>query len=214
MKTIVLGLGLAGAVLFAGGMERGQSSWTGVEKQMVETTGTCLQSPLKFTYKYDDKAVGELMTLGKETYVMVKLPFVELGSGEKYYIKMPVLSDKDGNPQGAWLETQYASSNAKCLHYRISGYPSLSNRLYYMVNQDLWQGGGGMVMNEVIFSTSILVNKTLLKIRLHLGLHKAVQNTPVNGDFTVNAPWNAMKKKTTYIRDLRKLLNTIKIGKL
>jgi len=217
MRKIFMGLGLAGAMLLAGGMEGvkvGNSLWSKTESPLPEATGTCLQSPLKFTYKYEEKRVGELIKMGKETYVMVKLPFVEFGSGKKYYIKMPVLADKNGQPLGAWVETQYMSSNAKCFHYRLSGYPSLNNRLYYMINQDLWQGGGGTVMNEVVFVTSILVHKTLLSIRLHLGSYKTVQNAPVNGDFTVNAPWRVLKKKTTYIRDLKKLLNTIKIGEL
>jgi len=185
-----------------------------VQKRSLESSGFgCSISPIVYKYKHTESEVGDIITVGGKKYIIVKIPFLEFGSRGHYYVKMPVEYDASSN-YNVWLNTEFVGKSTKCFRYRFAGYPSLNNRIWYSdgisfntYNNKLYAS------NSISFYTGIKVGRTVVTISMYLWIDKQVA-APSAPDFTDGAPWNFMKKKNTFIANLKKLLNYIEIGKV
>ena len=218
MRNLLIGISLITSMLMAGTpvqKKRENDPFMSQMAAMVQSgSEQCRLSPLKYTYKYVDKPVGSIVTVGKTKYMIVKYPFVELGSGKKYYIKMPVEMDEHDNPVGRHVTVNYVTKDASCFHHRFSGYPSFNQRIIYQVSENILGREEGAIDHFVGFWTQVLINKTALTIAMAVGSYKTKRFTFVDGDYTDDAPWKSMKRRNVYVKNLKTLLNYIKIGEV
>lgn len=167
------------------------------------------------TYEYKPANVGDELIFSGDSYQMVLIPFREFGTGDLYYIKLPV---KDNSGQCvSILQTFHIDSGWNCNKLTISGFPSSNNTVFEQRMISSYVGASIESKSTVTlsFSTSIKINETLLNISL--SINKTEDGTVVSAedyDLTDNFNTNNMVDDPSLVQELDNMIDYIQITKI
>ena len=160
------------------------------EIDLCEGVHSSFTAPPKrnLTYSYANSEPGDRVTIKGIEYVVVKLPFVEIGTGDYYSVKL--LSPYPSNIYDYFLiETRPVISDAQCQEVNISGYPATTNGYFSRRLRISFNNGYGSNKGrsdaQFTFGVDIKINGTLLSISHFTSILEMLSNHEVgNYDFT------------------------------
>ncbi|WP_456427672.1 hypothetical protein [Nitratifractor sp.] len=187
-----------------------------------EATG-CYNSPFKIGKGHLESQIGDIIKIGNKRYMVEAFPFIDYGTGDHYYLKIPVAIWKNGKTSYSmnfsyW--TSYITSGSACYRYRLNGYPSSNNQIIYAEEFNFHKNKVGKQVNESLtyfnsasFSTNIHIGKT------DLGLYVWMEGSwneahSRDADYSDDIEWSKLKAKRQLINNIRKLVKYIEIVKL
>lgn len=171
----------------------------------------CDTSPFGYNYNYTPSEIGDIIKVGGIEYVITAMPFLEYGTGEHYYIKVP--ATKYGGNISFNYTSQYMTNDTSCYPYSFAGLPSSNNEINYYTTYNVY--GNFNVGQSASFMSSIKINQTKLTMRMYP--NKAIQNTPIaagDADLTDNVNWEGLGVDTSLVDNTKTLLNYIQIVKI
>lgn len=83
---------------------------------------------VEIEYKHVKREIGETLELGDRRYVMLRMPFADLSSGERYAITFPVEIYDNGSLKHAYVPT-FMSAGTPCSDVAVPGVASPVHRL-------------------------------------------------------------------------------------
>ena len=116
--------------------------------------------------------------------------------------------------------TIYVRGGHSCYRYRLSGYPSANNQIFYQeyfnFHKNKFDTGieeGLSYFNDAFFATSVLVGKTNLSFSLWMeGTPNTVHSK--DADYTDDVEWTKLKAKRQLINNIRKWVKYVEIVKM
>ncbi len=192
-------------------------------KSIQPATGTCLNSPFRIGSGHLESQIGDIVRIGKKRYMIEAFPFIDYGTGDHYYLKVPVEIVKNGKTSYSMYfdySTIYVRGGHSCYRYRLSGYPSANNQIFYQeyfnFHKNKFDTGieeGLSYFNDAFFATSVLVGKTNLSFSLWMeGTPNTVHSK--DADYTDDVEWTKLKAKRQLINNIRKWVKYVEIVKM
>ena len=193
-------------------------------KAMSPMGAACTTSPFKKVGSgHLESQIGDIVKIGNEKYKIMAFPFIDFGSKEHYYLKVPVAIDKYGeNSYSMYFDyyTRYVKGRSSCYRYRMSGYPSANNQIFYSENfyfdknkADKQIDESLSYSNDVFFGTEVVVGKTALSFGIWMG-RVGNRVTSEDADYTDDVEWSKLNAKRKLVNNIRKWVKYVEIGKL
>lgn len=204
---------------------------TTLEQDMSNNDGSgdnssenCWGSPFEYTYSYRSSEIGDVITIGGKEYKIVAMPFVEFGTGDRYYIKYPVQINAYGSyvSASASIVATYLKAGDSCFKDTLSGQKANITTGYstsysaMMGNYGETSPGNFMVTNNATIYAAVKINQTQISIYIFDYVNE-VQNTPIaSGDFDMrdNIDWGALSVENTLVDNVKKAMDYVQIVKM
>ena len=184
---------------------------------------TCPSSPFKIVSGHIDSQIGDIVKIGNKRYKIHAFPFIDYETGDHYYLKVPVEISKYGKTTTSmyfYYQTEYVKGGSACYPYKLNGYPSSNNQIFYeeyftfhknRFNKQSEEGFS--YFNNVLFSTSVLVGKTNLTFSLTMtGVSSTVHSK--DADYSDDVEWSKLNAKLRLINNIRTWVKYIEIVKM
>jgi len=173
-------------------------------------------SPHSISYTAKSATVGELISLGDSTYRMIKVPFVEFKSGDKYTILFPVQESQSGQIQ-SYFSTQHTSDDTACSNSTVSGFPAFNAQVYE--NRNLLFNNTGFSASTsqltLTYTSSIKVAETNISLSLSVNTEETSTNVTTNDyDFSDDFDTSTMTHSAAQVTVLDDLLDYVQISKV
>jgi hypothetical protein len=180
-----------------------------------------VSSPHEPSYSYAAATPGDVVTVGPFTFRLVKMPFLEFGTGQPYAITMPmVIRPYKGGESMITLKTKHELATVVS-DFEVSGYPAIlaENTDSRSVVVGAEEGAGGVFTSTLQISQSsasvftIAVEETTIKLTIQISL---VEDT-VSGialseaDFSLKPDWSKMQHSDLALSYVDELIDYIKI---
>jgi len=173
------------------------------------------------TYQKKSSSIGETITIENKDYIMTAIPFKEFGTGDKYYLKIPI--DWANDTYGWWDFSHARNGLMSDSELLISGFPT---NLDYTT--DMW--GITILKNtttnkfkltqkyQINLHFSILVNKTKINIGTpydYNNIQQEIDNIDsVDYDFTKSVDYDAFVHDDTLLQNIDDWIDYIEIIKI
>jgi hypothetical protein len=184
------------------------------------------KSVFPYTYQYISSNIGDTITVGGIEYIIVALPFIEHATGDKYYLKRPIIKSRNNNYNidlRISLITGYVQQDDTCYSSTFSGFPAnFHDGIYYRHHYgatiyDTTNSSSTFTISaEAGHWIAIKINQTVFTLWSNLE-SKKLQDTPLStGDVDLrdNIDWLKMGVDLSLIDDVKTLMNYIKIIKI
>lgn len=173
-------------------------------------------SKLKPTYTDRNHAFLDPISLGDATFRLVKLPFIEFSTGDRYTLTVPTVAITDSNNLlnlQASLNTSHVDSTV-VTNMTVSGFPAIQanligNTSLNVVTQKSNNNHGNRmrVVHSASASVTVIIGETALTLTFNASKPVIDNENLTVGDFDYaqNVDWNAMKfdnQLVTFVDDL------------
>jgi len=179
-------------------------------------------------YTPNNSQVGDKMTVLGMDYVIVKVPFVEFGTGEAYAVKFPMRLSYDAQSGVGYVDdngqtmTEHVLGGATpCYDLKLANFPaeiSLGERRTFRLNNSNRASGQTSTNYAMYCGIRILINQTALSIYIPTHLAVAEQSVLIaegDYDFTDDLDTEAMTHKAdSLIQAIDELIDYISIERL
>lgn len=179
----------------------------------------------KPTYANKNHNFTDPIILGNATFRLVKLPFIEFSTGDRYTLTVPTVAITNGNGQlnlQANLNTAHVNSTI-VTDMKISGFPAIqvslidSNSLSVITRKsDNSYGNRIRVVQSASASVTIIIKETALTLTFNASKPVIDNESLTAGDFdyTQNIDWNLMQYDNQLIGFVDDLIDYIVITKV
>jgi len=168
---------------------------------------------LTFTYNQKIGIVGQDFMIGVQPYTLIKMPFIDMPSGQKYIITMPWYKYQNQPFETTWAE----DSSIFCSTTNISGYPVRTNSLQVTRRLRVSLPTTIKDMKSHIDTVlEILVGQTIVKIHLKGSTWETSLDTAIitPNDFTNPVRFTEMAAPTRMLGEIDNIIDYIIIEKL
>jgi len=182
----------------------------------------CSFDSFEYTYHHISSNIGDTVTINGKEYIISAIPFVEYGTGERYYIKYPVLRSMmyaDMFSTTGVVSTSYVTSDAKCYKDTIAGYPAWKYTTYSTTYSASLNGDSGSFTATVsaMINVTFKINKTALNVYIvDYTQPKQLGEISANDyDMRDNVNnWSDLDLNSTVIDGIKTLMNYVEIYKM
>ncbi|WP_457602519.1 hypothetical protein [Nitratifractor sp.] len=225
-----LGLSLAvSGLLFAESGEFGSQKFTEsmhramFTKAVQPTAASCFNSPFKIGKGHLESQVGDIVKIGNKRYMIEAFPFIDYGTGDHYYLKVPVAILKNGKDSYYMYfnyATMYNNAKSTCYRFRLNGYPSINNQIIYEEYFSFSKNKFGAKVDEGLtyfnsasFGTTVKVGKTDLYFYALMegSMNKAHSR---DADYSDDIEWSKLTAKRQLVNNIRKWVKYVEIVKM
>lgn len=192
-----------------------------------------------YTHNRSSASIGEVVTIDDQRYRIIRMPFYEFGSGERYAITYPVwIADvKYCAPGNTCLESSSGFNSIGTYHdydkvidkcgVSINGYKALfriSDGMVY--GSRIKPAGAGLIRPEYVVggspdaSVSMQINETLVRLPYLFFMsisREDYQTTAVvtdDGDYVDEIQWDQIVHPVPNMERIKKIMNYVWIEKL
>lgn len=153
------------------------------------------------TYSAVSKSPGDSVTIGGKDCVMVRIPFIDDATGNKYHITLPAGVPSTGY-NGVTLTTQYAPNASAVSSLRVSGYPATVSAAHYRTIGGQKVGLKSYSGKYTSINTGILVGSTILSVSFSMEVYAPYEQEVTSDgdyDYTDELTWAPMTSSVSVV---------------
>lgn len=168
---------------------------------------------IQFTYRRQLGTLGQTLIAGVSPYVIVRVPFVDMPTGDRYAVTLPWRKFQNMPLVTKWSEDpgQFCSATT------ISGYPARLNTLEF--RRQIRLAPPNYIKDTVVYLTQnieILIGSTILTIEILAKDIEVLTDTPISNpnDYAEAFVFDSMIVPTSMLSEVESLIGYINIEKL